>query len=299
MSSETAWLECRVTGKRLALEEFAVVGRGPAVGVRLEDAGVSREHASLRRKDGAWWVMDMGSANGTFVNGLPVAANTRIKDGDEVSFGPARYVFRDPVSRVQMVADDHMEMTIVARPSAAVAKVTMLVADVIGFSELSTRLPPEQISRAMSAWCGHCRNVLQACGGHIDKFIGDCVFAWWHGSDSVVKGRALSAARSLSLRHEDTHLPEGIEWRCGIGLHSGEAALSRMGPSSYTLLGADVNLTFRIESLTRKLESVVASRAFASEWPEGSVWEFPSLGTHEVKGWHQPIEVCGVRGGEA
>jgi adenylate cyclase len=298
MSLESAWLECRATGTRLALEDSAIVGRGPTVRLRVEDSGVSREHASLRRKDGDWWVQDMGSANGTFVNGLPVAVSTRLRDGDELSFGPARFVFHHPGSRGRAAAEDHMEMTIVARPTAEVAKVTLLVADVMGFSELSTRLTPSEVSRAMSVWCGHCRTVLHDCGGHIDKFIGDCVFAWWRGSDTIVKGRALAAARTLAASHANTQLPDGTSLRCGIGLHAGEAALSRLGPSSYTLLGADVNLTFRIESLTRKLEPVVTSKAFASDWPEDSTWAFPSLGTHEVKGWHQPVEVCGVRGGE-
>jgi len=298
MSSENAWLECRATGNRLALEDSGIVGRGPAVRLRVEDTGVSREHASLRRKDGGWWVQDMGSANGTFVNGLPVAVNTRLKDGDELSFGPARYVFHDPGSRGRAATEDHMEMTIVARPNAGVAKVTLLVADVVGFSELSTRMPPEEISRAMSAWCERCRRVLHDCGGHIDKFIGDCVFAWWHGSGTEIKSRALMAARTLLAGHADTQLPDGSSLRCGIGLHAGEASLSRLGPSSYTLLGADVNLAFRIESLTRKLEPVVTSKAFASNWPEDSAWVFPSLGTHEIKGWHQPVEVCGVRGGD-
>src|SRR5688572_24184833 len=129
MSTESAWLESRATGARLVLEDFAIVGRGPTVQLRVDDAGVSGEHASLRRKDGAWWVQDMGSANGTFVNGLPLSVSTRLKDGDELSFGPARWVFHDPGSRGRAPAEDHMEMTIVARPNAEVAKVTLLVAD--------------------------------------------------------------------------------------------------------------------------------------------------------------------------
>jgi adenylate cyclase len=295
MGTSHAWIECRVTGKRVPLEEFAVVGRGVNVRARIEDAGVSREHASLRRKDGEWWVQDMGSANGTFVNGLPATVSTRLRNGDELSFGPARYVFHDPGSSGPQASDDPMTMTIVARPHAEVAEVTLLVADVMGFSELATRVPAAEISRAMSAWCDHCRTVMHDTGGHIDKFIGDCVFAWWRGGTHAVKTRALEAAALLRDEQSAPRLAGGTALRCGIGLHAGEAALSRLGPSSYTLLGADVNLTFRIESLTRKLEPLVVSRAFATGWPGDSEWTFPPLGVHEVKGWHQPVEVCGVR----
>ncbi len=295
MLSEQAWLESQATGMRLPLEEFTVVGRGPSVRLRLEDAGVSREHATLRHREGNWWLQDMGSANGTFVNGMPATVSIRLRDGDEVSFGPARYVFRDPGSPGAGARADTVEMTLVGRPHAEVTPVTLLVADVIGFSELSSRLPPEKISLAMSAWCGHCRAVLHQCGGHIDKFIGDCVFAWWRGSGIEVKRLALKAARLLAEAGDASELADGAPVRCGIGLHAGEAALSRLGPSSYTLLGADVNLTFRIESLTRKLERLVVSRPFAEGWPEGGAFTFPSLGTHEMKGWDQPVEVCAVR----
>ena len=69
------------------------------------------------------------------------------------------------------------------------------------------------------------------------------------------------------------------------------------GPFSFRLIaGGFSNLTFRIESLTRKLEPLVVTRPFADGWPAGSAWTFPSLGEHEVKGWPQPVEVCGVRG---
>lgn len=295
MSNEGSWLECPATGRRLVLEDSGVIGRAQSARLRLEDAGVSREHASLRRKDGTWWIQDMGSANGTFVNGLPATIVTRVSDGDEISFGPARYVFRDPGSRMDG-GGECPEKTIVAAPRTEPVLVTLLVADVVGFSELSTRLSSTVISQAMSAWCGHCRTVMHDCGGHIDKFIGDCVFAWWHGSGAAVKDRALQAAKALAAGYPGSRLPDGSALHCGIGLHAGEAALSRLGPSSYTLLGAEVNLTFRIESLTRKLEPMVASGAFASGWPDGSPWSFPSLGTHEIKGWHQPVEVFGVRG---
>lgn len=299
MSSEAAWLEARGTETRLALEEFAVVGRGPTARLRLEDAGVSREHASLRKRDGGWWVQDMGSANGTFVNGMPATVSTRLRDGDEISFGPARYVFRDPGSHGHSEGSETMEMTLVGRPHAEVTPVTLLVADVIGFSELSTRVPPAEISRVLTAWCSHCRTVMHECGGYIDKFIGDCVFAWWRGVSSDVKTRALMAARMLADAQTVTRLADGSVLRCGIGLHSGEAALSRLGPSSYTLLGADVNLAFRIESLTRKLEPLIVSAHFAGGWPENGLMKFPSLGTHAVKGWDHPVEVCAVRAGEA
>lgn len=294
MSEEQSWLECRASGARLALEESGVVGRGPTVRLRVDDAGVSREHAAVRHRDGAWWVQDLSSANGTFVNGLPANVSTRLRDGDEVSFGPARYVFRSSEGRSAANATDINEVTIVGRAPGEL-NVTLLVADVMGFSELSTRFSAADMGKTMSAWCENCRTLMHDCGGHVDKFIGDCVFAWWHGFTAAVKDQALTAARAISAGLTGAQLPDGSALRCGVGLHSGEAVLSRLGPSSHTLLGSDVNLAFRIETLTRKLEPVVVSRPFANGWPDGAAWSFPTLGTHAVKGWPHPVEVCGVR----
>lgn len=274
-----------------------MVGRGPKARLRVENSGVSREHASLRRREGGWWIQDLGSANGTFVNGLPANVPVRLRNGDELSFGPARYLFRALSAEGSGTHADTSEMTIVGtgvRPQG----VTMLVADVIGFSEMATRFPAAEVGQTMSGWCQQCRKLFFDHGGHVDKFIGDCVFGWWHGCTADVKTQALQAARALAGGLSGTTLPDGSALRCGVGLHSGEAVLSRLGPSSHTLLGSDVNLTFRIESLTRKLEPVVVSRPFADGWPEETEWTFPTLGEHEVKGWPLPVEVCGVRAPE-
>lgn len=297
MSEDGSWLECRSTGTRLALGESGVVGRGPTARLRVTNGGVSREHASLLRREGAWWIQDLGSANGTFVNGLPANVPMRLRHGDELSFGPARFVFRSLGEDGMEPGDgDHTSEVTIVGSGIRAREVTLLVADVIGYTDCSTRFPAQAMAQSMAAWCQQCRRLFFDCGGHIDKFIGDCVFAWWHGFNASVKTRALQAARALADGLPGTSLPDGSLLRCGVGLHAGEAVLSRLGPSSHTLLGSDVNLTFRIESLSRKLEPVVVTRPFANGWPDDSGWSFPSLGDHEIKGWPHPVEVCGVRG---
>lgn len=72
-----------VTGSRFTL------GRLPSCGLALEDTTVSREHAALVRRGAAWWVVDLGSTNGTKVNGRraaeqPVGPGDRIELGDVV-----------------------------------------------------------------------------------------------------------------------------------------------------------------------------------------------------------------------
>lgn len=77
-----------LTGSRLT------VGRDPACDIVLTDPTVSREHAALVRRGDTWWVLDMGSTNGTRVRGVQ-AAEQPVSHGDEVTFGEAVLTFEE------------------------------------------------------------------------------------------------------------------------------------------------------------------------------------------------------------
>ncbi|MEU6067886.1 MULTISPECIES: DUF1707 and FHA domain-containing protein [Streptomyces] len=68
------------------------IGRDPANGLRLNHETVSRVHAELRRQGGMWVLRDLGSTNGTTVNGRRVIGAAVVRDGDQVGFG--RMAFR-------------------------------------------------------------------------------------------------------------------------------------------------------------------------------------------------------------
>jgi hypothetical protein len=70
-----------------------VVGRLSTTDVVLSDPNVSRRHAELRRDGDAWLVVDLGSTNGTMVNGK-LAKEHRLSDGDKISFGSSELQFR-------------------------------------------------------------------------------------------------------------------------------------------------------------------------------------------------------------
>lgn len=68
------------------------IGREPACDLTLADETVSRLHASLIRHEGNWLLDDLGSTNGTLLNGWRVTAPTPVAPGDRVSFGAANFV---------------------------------------------------------------------------------------------------------------------------------------------------------------------------------------------------------------
>jgi hypothetical protein len=74
-------------GTRLRLEPVTVIGRHPQCTICLEDSFVSSEHAQLTWDRGRWWITDLGSTNGTKVNGLPITAPTGLRYGDVIEVG--------------------------------------------------------------------------------------------------------------------------------------------------------------------------------------------------------------------
>ncbi len=81
------------SGSFVDFDHTLVVGRSRSVDLQLDDASVSRRHASIAVDDGVCQLVDLGSANGTDLNGRPVSAPTRLADGDTVAFGGVVAVF--------------------------------------------------------------------------------------------------------------------------------------------------------------------------------------------------------------
>lgn len=80
-------------GKRVRLAEATVtIGRAAECEVRLADTSVSRRHAEVRMVGDGWTVVDLGSTNGTKVNGA-VVTERRLKDGDTLSVGDSHLKF--------------------------------------------------------------------------------------------------------------------------------------------------------------------------------------------------------------
>lgn len=72
----------------------AVAGRSGECDVRITADEVSRKHALIWRESASTWVADLGSSNGTFLNGERLDGPATLEDGDAVAFGESRFVFR-------------------------------------------------------------------------------------------------------------------------------------------------------------------------------------------------------------
>jgi adenylate cyclase len=281
------------------LQDFNLIGRSQDATIRLVDCGVSRQHATIRRDGKLYWLADLGSANGTFVNDAAINAARALRHGDKVQFGATSFVFDDEStdSTREISGSRTQVLETIALPVKSI-KATLLVGDLRSFTAISAQLTAEEVAAMLREWYADCEAILKPRGAVIDKFIGDGVFAYWPSADGEARRRASEAARLLSgppVSPSPTRawLREnlGIDVHCHVGLHVGPVALGAMGRGVNTAVGEAVNVTFRIEALTRALaEPVLASAAFVRGSSEIEPL-FRPLGVHPLKGQPDPIEV--------
>ncbi len=99
---------------------LAQVGRGAHNGVRLDDSSVSESHATLQQRDDAWYVVDMGSTNGTFVEDARVQGERRLHGSSSLRFGEVTMQFEPAVVTAQGGSTDGIQaVEMVVRPSSA------------------------------------------------------------------------------------------------------------------------------------------------------------------------------------
>jgi hypothetical protein len=106
------------------VKDQSVVGRDPGCEIVVADGSVSRRHARLEQRGGNWWVVDQGSANGTYLNSLRIAEQA-LKNGQELRFGALAFrvdLKDDPEATVAtplIKADDSATVMATPEPSAA------------------------------------------------------------------------------------------------------------------------------------------------------------------------------------
>tara|TARA_R100000773_G_scaffold12173_2_gene11227 strand:+ start:977 stop:2725 length:1749 start_codon:yes stop_codon:yes gene_type:complete len=135
---------------------------------------------------------------------------------------------------------------------------TFLFTDVRGFTNLSEKLPPEQVTEIMNKVLTVQVTCIQAHGGMVDKFIGDACMAIFNAPLELDNHelRAITCAQDIrtGIRMLQKELPEPIS--IGIGINTGEAVIGNMGSDTrfdYSAIGDAVNTAARLESATKEV----------------------------------------------
>ncbi|MEO0445293.1 MAG: adenylate/guanylate cyclase domain-containing protein [Verrucomicrobiota bacterium] len=284
----------------MPLGSACVIGRGPDADVRVQNRQVSREHAMIRHQNSGYWLYDLDSSNGTSHNDRLIDTPVPLQHGDRIGIADVSFSFFDQ-DQGESGSTQGMEdppTVIGVRKTPIIA----LVTDVIGFSRLAEKLTEEQLAKVLNAWYGDCRALMNESGGEIEKFMGDGMLAYWKETSPSSRTKAVKAARVLceGLREPSEEVDSllrvaGVELKCGVGLHVGEAALGAVTRGMQTALGEAVNMAFRIEAQTREIGyRVLASQQFFEGWEAGKMG-FECMGEQHLKGSSHSVELFALQ----
>ncbi|MGI8437063.1 MAG: FHA domain-containing protein [Chthoniobacterales bacterium] len=197
------------------------LGRAKDNNVVFTSAKVSRRHALVHAQGGSEFsLVDLGSSNGTHLNGRRVTQPLPLRPGDVIQIGEESLVFHfeksdDELNPINMT---QMQMTV-----REVREMTcwFLLFDIENFVQLSGTLSTEELGRMVGAWIAECQRVIEAHGGTVSKFLGDGLLVYWNAdfadkcqiADTLRRlqemqarrappfaGACISAARSSDLR---------------------------------------------------------------------------------------------------
>jgi class 3 adenylate cyclase/tetratricopeptide (TPR) repeat protein len=145
--------------------------------------------------------------------------------------------------------------------------VTVLFADLSGFTGVAEKLDPESVKRLLERILERLGDEVDRYGGHIDKFIGDNVMAIFgapvaHGDDAeraVRAGLAMQAA--MGEVNEPLERQHGVTFELCVGINTGEVLAGRVG-DGYTVVGDSVNVAQRLQAAARPGSVTVGERTY-------------------------------------
>jgi adenylate cyclase len=139
-------------------------------------------------------------------------------------------------------------------------EVTVLFADIRGFTPLSEALSPMEIAHLLNTYFSEMCAIVFANGGTLDKFIGDCMMVLFNAPMPVADHEIVAVRTALAMRQKlRQKRPEWVKrgitsFHGGIGINTGEAVVGSIGTSArleYTAIGDPVNIASRICGLAK------------------------------------------------
>lgn len=177
-------------------------------------------------------------------------------------------------------------------------EMTVLFSDVRGFTTISEGLDPHQLTELMNALLTPLTRVIHHQRGTIDKYMGDAIMAFWGAplTDPEHAHHALYAAfdmlAELKLKQQEFQQKGWPEIKIGIGINTGVMNVGNMGSEfrvAYTVLGDAVNLSSRLEGLTKAYGvDIIVGETTKAAMDE---FVFKELDLVRVKGKQEPVAI--------
>ncbi len=178
--------------------------------------------------------------------------------------------------------------------------ITVMFADVVAFTPLAEKLPPEQVVQILNELFTIVTEIVFRHAGTVDKFVGDCVMAIWGAPTALDDhaARALEAAEEiiswLEVGNSSWEAKYGVQVQIAIGINSGEAVVGNVGSRTrmeYTAIGTTVNVAARLEAIARP-QQILISAATAQQAGEG--FKLVPAGERSIAGHTEPLQLYEV-----
>jgi adenylate cyclase len=221
-------------------------------------------------------------------------------------------------SRVRSAFSQYMSPTLVKRLAenpgqmklgGEMRDLTLLFCDIRGFTSISERLDAHELTELINRFLTPMTRVIMEAEGTIDKYMGDCIMAFWNAPMNVPEHRRLGVMSALEMRRRLVALNSElalesaakneppIELGIGIGLNSGICCVGNVGSEQrfdYSALGDTVNLAARLEGQCKTYGVEVILSAGTMEGLEDMATL--ELDLIQVKGKTEPIRIFTVLG---
>ena len=182
---------------------------------------------------------------------------------------------------------------------------TFLFSDIRGFTPISEKYKgnPEGLTKLINRFLTRMTDVIIANGGTIDKFMGDCIMAFWNAPIENKKHREMAIKSAIemqvALKELNTKLvAEGLpQINIGIGINTGEALVGNMGSEQrfdYSVIGDAVNLASRLESSSKTLGKTLVIGEDTRRTIETN-FAFEYIDSITVKGKTEEIKVYTIK----
>ena len=209
-----------------------------------------------------------------------------------------RFLSPQVTNRILAAADTHGGGELGA---PEVREVTVLFADIVGFTTMSEKMSPSAVSLLLNDYLSRMTEVIFRHEGMLDKYIGDAIMAVF-GAPLDMPDHAQRAIRTALEMQErlaewNAERPEGPELRIRIGINSGKAVAGEIGSinkKEYTVLGDTVNTASRLESSVARPGTVVIGPN--TREAAGALFECRSLGAFTLKGKEREVQAYEVIG---
>ncbi len=282
MSSGIALIGLGVAGAFIISKKITNPLNKVAGAMKRVEAGDLEQRVEIETRDE---VADMGHAFNKMVEGL--------REREFIKSTFSKYVSSQVADRI-LKEKDFLNLKGEKRV------VTVLFADIRGFTPLAESLPPEKVLEILNKYFSKMVDIVFRYGGLLNKFIGDAIMVLYnapldqkyHELRAILTG--IEMQKEIARINEERRQHGEIQINMGIGINTGDAVAGNVGSElrlEYTVIGAGVNLAQRIESHTAKGQLLISESTYDAVKEHVEVIRLEPM---QVKGISKPVQLYAV-----